>query len=153
MCGEKGERERETSEWLAAKSSPGRTSGMEWSLTGGLETGIHRPVGSIFSHWCHFAPISGDTSQCLGTTVLLGDKKCCLADHQLPASVRLCQSHHRNPLALGSGALQRLPCLLHPEWCEALLELELLTNVLDAAVCIQGTERVSGTASQGTRSE
>lgn len=32
LCGEKGERERETSEWLAAKSSPGRISGMEGSL-------------------------------------------------------------------------------------------------------------------------
>lgn len=34
---------------------------------------------------CHFAPVchlSGDTSQCLANTVLLGDRECCLMDHQ-----------------------------------------------------------------------
>lgn len=91
---------------------------------------------------CH---LSGDTSQCLAHTVLLGDKKCCLTDRQLSAGVRICRRHKSRPLAPGrvgsddgAIALQRQAplCLLHPEWCDTLTKLELLINVLDADVRI-----------------
>lgn len=134
MWRERRQRERETSEWLAVKSCPGRISGMEGSLTGYMRYTILRGALLSLVPFCTLCHLSGDTSQCLGTTVLLEDKRIWLADPSAP-----CQSYHRNPLALGSGALQRLPCLLHPECSPP--GAGAADKCVGCSVCIQGTER------------
>lgn len=152
LCGGKGEPERETSERLAAKSSPGRISGMEGSLTGGLEAGIHHPVGSIAPTGAIFHPVIFLVTR-LSAWAPLSIWRTRRAAWLIISSLPVSPSASPTRGILWLRAV--MPCRGSPvssTLSEALLELELLRSVLDA-VCIQGTERVSGAASQGTRSE
>lgn len=107
-----GKRERKIRVAGRQIQSRGRVSGMEGSLTGGLEPGgCSAQELKIYPCVPASAIFPGDTLQYLANTVLLGDKKCCMADHQLSAGARVCRSHERSPLVQAEWAVMTAPLL------------------------------------------